>query len=81
MITAATTTSITCNVGEGSYGTYEVEVIDGVKGKAQHDGGTLTFTYSMAISEISPTSGTIGGKKIRRELNQINVIFSYKGML
>ncbi|XP_052061742.1 fibrocystin-L-like [Mytilus californianus] len=61
VITAITTTSITCTVGEGSYGTYEVEVIDGGKGKALHNGATKTFTYSMAITDISPTFGTIGG--------------------
>jgi len=60
-VTAATTTSITCDVGNGPIGTYPVIVnVDG-KGLST---GSETFTYTADISSVSPSSGSLGGKRI-----------------
>jgi len=60
-VTAVTTTSITCDVGNGPIGTYPVIVnVDG-KGLST---GSETFTYTADISSVSPSSGSLGGKKI-----------------
>ncbi|CAG2205079.1 unnamed protein product [Mytilus edulis] len=60
-VTSGSTTSLTCTTGQGSYGTYLVDVYVDGKGKATHDAGNVTFQNTMAISGINPTTGTLGG--------------------
>lgn len=60
-VTSGSTTSLTCTTGQGSYGTYLVDVYVDGKGKATHDSGNVTFQNTMAISGINPTTGTLGG--------------------
>jgi hypothetical protein len=60
--TASNANSVTCTLGQGSYGTYLVQLdVDG-KGRALHDGGNVTFQYQMDVTTINPTTGTLGGK-------------------
>ncbi|KAL3886657.1 hypothetical protein ACJMK2_026637 [Sinanodonta woodiana] len=61
-ITAATSTSISCNVGNGPIGSYKVEVTVSGKGRASHPtGSAIMFQYTAGISSMSPTSGSLGG--------------------
>ncbi|XP_019623376.1 PREDICTED: fibrocystin-L-like [Branchiostoma belcheri] len=60
-ITAATEDEISCDVQENSGGSHVVTVeVDG-KGLASHPNSTSMFTYTADISNISPTSGSLGG--------------------
>ena len=60
-VTAATTTSITCNVGNGPVGDQPVVVAVAGKGEAKHTGGTVMFTYTADVTGIAPTTGSLGG--------------------
>ena len=60
-VTAATTTEITCSVGNGPVGAYPVVVTVVDKGDAAI-AGTVEFSYTAAISGISPSSGSLGGR-------------------
>jgi len=60
-VTAATSTQITCTLGNGPTGVRNVVV--NVLGQGQAS-GTVTFTYTSDITSISPTSGSIGGKLV-----------------
>ncbi|XP_041373046.1 fibrocystin-L-like isoform X2 [Gigantopelta aegis] len=57
-VTAATATTITCNIGNGPTGSHAIVVDVAGKGLAS---GSVTFSYLSAITSISPTSGSIGG--------------------
>lgn len=60
--TASNANSVTCTLGQGSYGTYMLQLdVDG-KGRALHDGGNVTFQYQMDVTAINPITGTLGGK-------------------
>jgi len=59
-VTAATTSSITCDVGNGPVGAYDVIVNVAGNGDAAIS-GNVEFTYTANISSISPTSGSLGG--------------------
>ena len=61
-VTAATTSSITCDVGNGPVGEHKVKVNVGGKGLASHSSGDVMFSYTADISGISPTTGSLGGK-------------------
>ena len=61
-VTAATTSSITCDVGNGPVGEHIVKVNVAGKGLASHTGGDVMFSYTADISGISPTTGSLGGK-------------------
>ena len=63
-VTAATTTSITCDVGNGPVGEHKVVVNIDSKGVASHSGGDVTFSYTADISSISPTTGSLGGESV-----------------
>ncbi|XP_048254094.1 fibrocystin-L-like [Haliotis rufescens] len=57
-VTAATTSSITCNVGNGPTGNHNVKVIVESKGEAT---GSVQFSYVSDITAISPSNGSIAG--------------------
>ncbi|XP_052805044.1 fibrocystin-L-like isoform X2 [Mya arenaria] len=57
-VTAATSTSITCDVGNGPVGVHVVLV--NVLGSGLST-GTVEFTYIADITSISPTSASLGG--------------------
>ncbi|WAR05573.1 PKHL1-like protein, partial [Mya arenaria] len=57
-VTAATSTSITCSVGNGPVGTYPVVVNIAGKGYAS---GSIEFTYTADVTGISPASSSLGG--------------------
>ena len=61
-VTAATTSSITCNVGNGPVGEHKVKVNVAGKGLASHTSGDVMFSYTADISGISPTTGSLGGE-------------------
>ena len=61
-VTAATTTSITCDVGNGPVGEHKVVVNINSKGAGSHSGGDVTFSYTADISSISPITGSLGGE-------------------
>ena len=63
-VTAATSTSITCDVGNGPVGDYKVEVNVAGKGFASHDSSDVMFTYTADITGISPSAGSLGGKTL-----------------
>lgn len=73
-VTSATTTSITCTVGNGPIGTYPVIVNVAGKGDAEIS-GTVEFTYTADISGISPSSGSLGG--MTDGLMKSNVAINY----
>jgi hypothetical protein len=52
------TTSVTCNIGNGPMGQYNIIVL--VEGKGQAS-GSLQFEYTADITGINPTSGSTGG--------------------
>lgn len=57
-VTASSTTSITCDLGNGPLGlSYVVVTVEGL-GRAS---GNVEFTYTADILSISPTSGSLGG--------------------
>lgn len=59
LVTDSTTSSITCDVGNGPVGSYPILVnVDG-KGYAT---GSVDFTYTSDIASIDPPSGSLGGK-------------------
>lgn len=58
-VTAATTTTITCNIGNGPVGPHSVIVTVDDKGNAD---GNVQFSYTASVSSVSPTSGSLGGK-------------------
>lgn len=60
-VKTASSNSIVCDAGDGPLGSYTVEVTVDSKGKAQHNGGSNTFTYTSQITSISPVSGALGG--------------------
>lgn len=57
-VTAATSTSITCDVGNGPVGFHSVLVTVQDKGYAS---GNVQFSYGADVLSISPTSGSLGG--------------------
>ncbi|KAL4228989.1 Fibrocystin-L [Mactra antiquata] len=57
-VTASTTSSVTCDVGNGPLGLSSVIVTVEGKGSAS---GSVDFTYTADILSISPSSGTLGG--------------------
>ncbi len=61
-VTAASATSVTCNVGNGPVGSHKVVVTVTDKGSAAHSGGDVTFEYTASVTGLSPTTGSLGGK-------------------
>ena len=61
-VTAATTTSITCDVGNGPVGDHKVMVNIAGKGFASHDSGDVMFSYTADVTGISPSTGSLGGE-------------------
>lgn len=62
VVQSATATSITCDVGNGQKGSYEVEVTVSGLGLAAHpEGAPVMFTYVADVDSISPTSGSTEG--------------------
>lgn len=65
LVTDSTTSSITCDVGNGPVGSYPILVnVDG-KGYAT---GSVDFTYTSDIASIDPPSGSLGGKETSSQL-------------
>ena len=62
-VTEATTTSITCDVGNGPVGDHKVMVNVAGKGFASHS-SDIMFTYTANITGISPSAGSLGGKAV-----------------
>lgn len=60
-VTAASSTSITCNIGDGPVGTHTVVVTVAGKGHADHTAGEVTFTYNSNVTSIDPEAGSQGG--------------------
>ncbi|KAL3885610.1 hypothetical protein ACJMK2_025660 [Sinanodonta woodiana] len=61
-VTNARNTSITCTVGNGLIGRHKVVVTVSGKGRARHPlEGDVVFNYTAEISDMSPTSGSMGG--------------------
>ena len=60
-VTAASATSITCDVGNGPVGDHKVIVNVNNKGDGDHGGSDVMFSYVAAITAINPTSGSLGG--------------------
>ena len=52
---AATTTSLTCTVGEGTGMNRDVVVSVVGAGQATHTGGPFQFTYTESYSSMTPT--------------------------
>ena len=59
-VTSATSTAITCTVGEGTPGSREVKVVVTTKGAASADSPVM-FRYNFAASSVEPASGYSSG--------------------
>ncbi|KAL4228553.1 Fibrocystin-L [Mactra antiquata] len=60
-VTASTSTSITCSVGNGPVGDHKVEVNVAGKGIAKHSSGDVMFEYTARIDDVNPKTSSLGG--------------------
>ncbi|KAJ8313322.1 hypothetical protein KUTeg_009108 [Tegillarca granosa] len=61
-VTAASSTSITCNLGRGSLGQHKVDVIIKDKGRAKHPtSGDVKFEFISGINSVAPSTVGLGG--------------------
>ena len=59
-VNAITTTEITCTLGGGKTGDYDVVVYDPTSGSSIPDANSQ-FSYKIVVTSISPVSGSLGG--------------------
>ncbi|XP_069115224.1 fibrocystin-L-like [Argopecten irradians] len=59
--TAATSTSITCTIGNGPEGIHKVNVNVAGSGLGQHSGGDVQYIYTTGVNNFSPASSSLGG--------------------
>ncbi|KAJ8313345.1 hypothetical protein KUTeg_009131 [Tegillarca granosa] len=61
-VTAASSTSITCNLGRGSLGQHKVDVVIKEKGRAKHPtSGDVKFEFISGINSVAPSTVGLGG--------------------
>ncbi|XP_069115226.1 fibrocystin-L-like [Argopecten irradians] len=60
-VTTASSTSITCTVGNGLEGIHKVSVSVTGYGLAQHSSGDVQYIYTTGITSFSPASSSLGG--------------------